>query len=249
MAELVHQHRHKGGMVAVHDGKAVVDATPTVHGGIGQYDDMLVRNRSDKVCNVPDIGSGEIAVCVESIEVAGGGRRTPFSLSRNTDPAFGRGSKDGPDGKLVPVGSKGFMREEGIGRPAGIQEELGFIGPGITFRKNHDVNDLPRRILSRYQPGIQPIIGHGADKDIGWIDRMLNTGRYLPVHIRQRYLHFHRMLGERNQKGVFKCLLRMLGLRNDRPLLEKGGETVGIKAFASGGIQDPDLSVSLKQRL
>ena len=57
------------------------------------------------------------------------------------------------------------------------------------------------------------------------------------------------MLGEGDLDGTLKGLLRMFGFRDDCPLLEEGGETVGIEALAGGGIQNPDLPVALQQRL
>ena len=69
------------------------------------------------------------------------------------------------------------------------------------------------------------------------------------MRVHEEDLHIHRPLRKRNLEAVLKGLLHVQGLRRDLPLLEQGGERIGIQAFARFRIQHPDLAISLQQGL
>ncbi len=249
VAELVDHHGDEGRMVAVHDRDGIVDAAAAVNRGVHEDDHVLERNRADGVIDLLHGGGRQIPGGVEGVEMAVQGGPEPFPGTGDADAGLLRRRKDGTHGEVVPVTGERLMAEQRLGDALRIPVELGLLGGGISFRHHDDVDGRFHGASLPDDGGGMAVPGLPADQDVRRVDPVAQARGYLPVRVHEEDLHIHRPFREGNLETVLKGLLHMQGFRGDLPLLEQGGEGIGIQALARFRIQHPDLAVPLQQGL
>ena len=237
-------------MVGGGQGIRIIDASTAIRVGVGQNDDVLVRDACQPVVDALHAASGEVAVRVEGAEVRAHGSGFPYALVRDAHAAVVRRAGYGYDVEAVLQLVERCVGEEGFAGSFGILIEDVHLRLGIAFGQDSHVDAVFHaaalvHVAVRGDATLSALV----DEDVIGAHFVGERCRYLVMCILQGYGHDGRLLGEGEEERVFVALLHLLGFGFAQPFLEEAGERGAVNHFAGGLVRHGDFAVTCQWKL
>ena len=140
MSELVHYDRLEVGVVGSGQRVGVVDASTAIGIGIGQDDDVFVRNACQPVVDAFYAAGGEVTVRIEGAEVGTYGCRFPNALMRDAYAAVLRWAGHSHDVEAVLQLRERFVCKQRLASGLCVLIEKVHFGFGVSFCQDSHID-------------------------------------------------------------------------------------------------------------
>ena len=245
VAELMHHHGTELGVVRSGEGIGVVDAAATVSVGVGQDDDMLIRNAGQQVVEVAHTERGEVTVGIERGEVRAERSLPPNTFLRDAHVGLFRDRTHGHEVETIAQPGEWIMRQDGIDRLLGFPVKGIHLSGREAFGHNSHIDFLLRTAtLQQVTVGCDTGAVQTADEDVVRPYGMRETGLQLLVHAVEVDRYAGGVVGHGQQEGVLERTAELPRLVGGDPFLEQGGERLLVEHFSAAGIAQGDVAVA-----
>ena len=226
----------------------IVDAATAIRAGIGQDDDVLVRNAGQQIVEVAHPQGSQVAVRIEGREVRTQCRVTPQAFERYADIRIARRGRHSHEVEAVSQPAKRLMGQNGIDRRLCRLIEVVGLSRRIAFGHDGHID-----LVGRLSAAVQVAMGrHGhavepPDQDVVRVDCMRIFRLNPLVHAEQAHRDAGRIGRHRQQEAVFEGAAHVAGLIGGDPLLEQCAERLAVNHAPCARIAQRDVAVALQR--
>ena len=143
-----------------------------------------------------------------------------------------------------------FMGKDGIASVLRIFIEQLHLVCRISLCQNGNIDALAGRpALQQITVRSDPRRSTLMNQDILGIDFMLQYGTRFPVCILQTYGHHRRLLGIRQEEGIFETPCQMPGFLFAQPFLKEAGKRSAVNNLAARLIGHGNIAIAFQRKL